>query len=99
MSRKTIQVILVMAISLAIPVSAAYVGYYTVASADFLSPNLSFEAFDQEYLLVANQSELKIFDSSNFSKTVQLEIFPIGLFPHLSSKISPLDQRTSVLRC
>jgi len=99
MNRKSIQIILIIAISLAIPVASAYVSYYTVASADFLSPNLGFEAFDQEYLAAANQSELKIFDSSNFSKTVQLEIFPFGVFPHLSSQISSLDQETLVLRC
>jgi len=99
MKRKSIQVILVIAISLAIPVSSAYVSYYTVASADFLSSNLGFEAFDQEYLLVANQGGLKIFDSSNFFKGVQPEIFPFGLSPHLSSQISSLDQKTLVLRC
>ncbi len=99
MNRKSIQTVLIIAISFALPVTWACVGYYTVASADFLSSNLGFEAFDQEYLAAANQTELKIFDSSNFLKTVQLEIFPIGLFHLLSSQIFPLDQRTSVLRC
>jgi hypothetical protein len=99
MNRKSIQFILVIAISLAIPVSSAHVSYYTVASADFLSPNLGFEAFDQEYLAAANQSGFKIFDSSSFSKRLQLGISPFGLSPHLSSQISSLDQKTLVLRC
>jgi hypothetical protein len=99
MKGKFVRLFLVLAVSLAIPVSSSFVGYYTVASADFLSSNLGFEAFDQEYLAAANQSELKIFDSSNFFEPVQLEIFPIGLVPHLSPPISPLNQRTSVLRC
>ena len=99
MNRKSIQILLVIAISLAIPVSSAYVSYYTVASADFLSPNLGFEAFDQEYLAAANQSGLKIFDSSSFFKRVQLGIYPFGLPPHLSSQIFSLDQETLVLRC
>ncbi len=99
MKRKFIQILLILVISLAIPVSSAYISYYTVASADFLSSDLGFEAFDQEYVAAANQSELKIFDSSNSSKAAPQELFPIGLFPHLSSQIFPPDQRTSVLRC
>jgi len=98
MNRKSIQIILVIAVSLAIPVSSAYVGYYTVASADFLSPNLGFEAFDQEYLSAAHQSELKIFDSSIFFR-LPPGTYPFGLSPHLSSQISSLDQKTLVLRC
>jgi hypothetical protein len=99
MNRKSIQFILVIAISLAIPVSSAHVSYYAVASADFLSPNLGFEAFDQEYLSAAHQSELKIFDSSSFFKRPELGIYPFGLSPHLSSQIPSLDQKTLVLRC
>jgi len=99
MSKKLTQILLVTAILLAITASSAYASYYTVASADFLSPNLGFEAFDQEYLAAANQSELRIFDSSHFFKTVQLEILPFGLFHSLSSQTSFLDQKTLVLRC
>jgi len=97
--RKILQVILVTAISLAIPVSSAYTGYYTVASADFLSPNLGFEAFDQEYLAAANQGGFKIFDSSTFFKRLQPGIYSFELFPHSSSDIPSLDQNTLVLRC
>jgi hypothetical protein len=99
MERKAIQIILVIAISLATPVSSGYISYYTVASADFLSPNLSFETSDQEYLAAANQSELKIFDASSLSKGIQPAIYPFGLASHLSSQISSLDQKTLVLRC
>jgi len=97
--RKILQVILVTAISLAIPVSSAYTCYYTVASADFLSPNLGFEAIDQEYLAAANQGGSKIFDSSTFFKGLQPGIYPFELFPHLSSHIPSLDRNTLVLRC
>ncbi len=99
MNRKPIQVILIIAISLAIPVLSAFVSYYAVASADFLASNLGYEAFDQDYLSVVHQSELRTLDSSNFIKTVRLEIFPFGLFPRFSSEISCLDQKTLVLRC
>ena len=98
-SAKSIRIILVIVISFAISLSSACVNYYTVASADFLSPNLGFEAFDQEYLAAANQSGLKIFDSSSFFRRVRLGLYPFGLSPHLSSQISSLDQETFVLRC
>lgn len=99
MNRKAIQIILVIAISSAIPVSSAYVSYYTVASADFLSSNLGFEAFDQDYLLAANQSELKVPLSFVFFSGFQLATDLLGLPSNLSSQISSLDQKTLVLRC
>ena len=99
MSRKTIQVFLVMAISLAIPVSSAYVGYYTVASADFLSSNLGFEAFDQEYLLAANQSELKVSPLIDLFSGFPPGTNLFGVPSHISSQISSLDQKILVLRC
>jgi hypothetical protein len=99
MNRKANQIILVIAISSAILVSSAYVSYYTVASADFLYSNLGFEAFDQEYLMAANQSELKVSPLVGFLSGFQLAIDLLGLPSHLSSQISSLDQKTSVLRC
>ncbi len=99
MNRKALQVVLVIAISLAISVSLAYVSYYTVASADFLSPNLGFEAFDQEYLSAANQNELKASPFVGFFNGFQLATYLTGLPPHLPSQISSLDQKTLVLRC
>ena len=99
MNRKAIQIILVIAISSAIPVSSAYVSYYTVASADFLSSNIGFEAFDQDYLMAANQSELKLSPLVDFLIGFQTATDLFGLSSHLSSQISSLDQKTLVLRC
>ena len=99
MNRKAIRIILVLVISLVIPVSSSYVGYYTVASADFVCPNLGFEAFDQEYLLAANQSELKVPPSVAFFNGFQLATCLFGLPSHLSSPIDLLDQKPFVLRC
>jgi len=99
MITKAIQIVLVIATSLAITMSSAYVSYYTVASADFLSSNVGFEAFDQEYLLAANQSELKVSPSVCFFSGFQLATYLLGLPSHLSSQISSLDQKTLVLRC
>jgi hypothetical protein len=99
MKRKAIQIILAIAISLAVPVSSAYLSYYTVASADFLSSNLGFEAFDQEYLSAANQSELKVSPSVRFFSGFHLANYLFGLPSHLSFQLSSLDQKTLVLRC
>ncbi len=99
MRRNTIQVILVIAISLVIPVSAAYVGYYTMASADFLSSNLGFEAFDQEYLFAANQSELKVSPVIGLFGGFQQGTDLFRVLSRISSQISSLDQKISVLRC
>ncbi len=99
MKRKPIQVILVIAISLAIPVSSAYVCYYTVASADFLSHSLKLESFDQEYLSASNQNELKISGSGGFLNGSPLATYPIGVPSYLFSQISSFDQKILILRC
>jgi hypothetical protein len=99
MNKKAVQIILVIAISLVTPVSSAYISYYTVASADFLSSNLGFEAFDQEYLSAANQSELKVSPSVGFFSGLHLASDLFGLPSHLSFQMSSLDQKILVLRC
>ncbi len=99
MNRKAIQIILVITISSVIPVSSAYLSYYTVASADFLSSNIGFEAFDQDYLMAANQSELKLSPLVGFLSGFQMVTDLLGQPSHLSSQISSLDQKTLVLRC
>ena len=85
MNRKAIQFVLAIALSSAIPVSSAYVSYYTVASADFLSSNIGFEAFDQDYLMAANQSQLKVSPLVGFLNGFQLATDLFGLVSHLSS--------------
>jgi hypothetical protein len=99
MKRKAIKIILVISISLAIPVSSAYVFYYTVASADFLSPNLNFETFDQEFLFSAYKSELKVFESSSFLNGFQLATYLSEQSFYLFSQIPSLDQEILILRC
>jgi hypothetical protein len=99
MKRKPIKIILVIAISLAIPMFTAYIYYYTVASADFLSPNLKLEALDQEYLMAANQSELKVSRSVGFFNGSQLATYLFGQSSHFFSQIPSLDQETLILRC
>jgi hypothetical protein len=96
---KKIQIILVIAISLAIPASSAYICYYTVAAADFLSPNLNFETFDQEFLFPTYENELKVFVPGNFLNGFHLIIYLFGQSPLSFSKIFSVDQKTPILRC
>ena len=99
MKRKPSQIFLVIAILFAIPVSSAYICYYTLAAADFISHNLKLENFDQEYLSAVNQSELKVYGSGGFLKGFQLLTCLFGQSFYLLSQEPSLDQKTLVLRC
>jgi hypothetical protein len=99
MKRKAIQIILVIAIALAIPVSSTYTIYYKVAAADFLSPDLKIEAFDEGYRLATNLSKLKGCQSGFFFNQFQLTTDLFRLPSYLSSQKSSLDQKTIILRC
>ena len=96
---KKIQIFLVIAISLSILVSSTYCQYYTLAAADFLSPDLNFETYDQEILLAACQSELKSFGSSGFSTGFLLVAQLFGQSFHSLSQVLSLDQKALILRC
>ena len=99
MKRKPIKIFLAILILLVIPLCSTLVSYYTVAAADFFSPNLNFEGFDQEYLVAANQSELKISGSGGLFNLFQLATFLFRQSFHFFSQISSLEQKTLVLRC
>jgi hypothetical protein len=96
---KKIQIILVIAISFTVPISSAYVCYYTVAAADFLSPNLNFEIFDQEFLFSAYENELKVFVPGNFLNDFHLITYLSGHSFHFLSPLSSYDEETLILRC
>ncbi len=96
---KGIKIIIVVAIASSILISSAYFCYYAVAAADFLSPGLNFEAFDQEFLTAACSNELKISIPSSFLNGFYLINYHFGLFSVFSSKIPFPDQDIFVLRC
>jgi len=96
---KRTQFFLAIAIAFSIPVFSAYCQYYTLAAADFLSPNLNFETFDQENLLTAYQSELKLFGSSGFFNGCLLATYLFAQSSHLFCHVLSLDQKTLILRC
>jgi len=96
---KGIRIILVIAIFFAIPVSSTYVCYYTVAAADFLSPNLNFETFDQEFLFSAYENELKVFVPGNFLNGFHLITYLFGHSFNFLSPLSSYNEETLILRC
>jgi len=96
---KGIQILLVIAISFSILVSSTCCEYYTLAAADFMAVNLKFEAFDQDCLSAANQSELKSSSLGSLFQDFQLATLLFGLPSHLPSRTRSLDQKTLVLRC
>jgi hypothetical protein len=79
--------------------SSAYTIYYTVAAADFFSPDLNIEAFDQENLLATDLSKMKGSQSGVFFIEFQLTTYVFGLPSYISFQISSLDQKTIILRC
>jgi hypothetical protein len=99
MKRKPIQIFLVIAISSSILVSSSFGQYYTLAAADFISFNLKLEAFDQDCLLAANQSELKVSGLGGLFNGFQLVTCLFEQFFHLLSHVPSLDQKNLVLRC
>jgi hypothetical protein len=96
---KRVQIFPIIAISLYILVSSTYGQYYALASADFISHNPKFESFDQEYLSVANQSELKGSKSGSFYNDSQLVPHLFGQFCHFVCQGLSFDQKNLVLRC
>jgi hypothetical protein len=99
MNKKAVRIFMVIAISFTISGSSAYFSYYTLAAADFLSSDLKFETFDREYLLAADQSQLKVSGLDSFSKGIQLTIRLLEHCFHLFSQIPSFNQKPSVLRC
>jgi hypothetical protein len=111
MKRKAIQIILVIAISFAIPVSSSYslvssypmsspyTIYYEVATGDFLIPALNIEDFDQENLLPTNLSKLKGSQSGFCFNEFQLATYLFRLSSYIPFQKSSLDQQIIILRC
>lgn len=96
MKRKTFSLLIIIAVCML--VSFTYGQYYTLASADFISQGLKLETFDQEFLIAADASRLKIFGPNGFPAAAMLHINPVEQILLFSFLTSP-SQRTSVLRC
>jgi hypothetical protein len=96
---KRIQIFLVISISFSFPVFSTYFHYNDLAEANFLSTNLYYQNLDQENLLAAYQSELKVFGSSSFFNGFLLATHLFSQSSHFFCHVLSLDQKTLILRC
>jgi len=99
MKRRLTQVFLVILITLSISLLSAYLDYYDLAEADFLSWNIVFENPDQENLLLDQQIEFKVFISSVFSLIFREIIDLSEHLPRFTFTRYSLDQKTFIPRC
>jgi len=96
---KKIQFFLIVTISLSITVFPAYLHYYNLVEADFLSPTLSFENPDQENFPIIHLTKLKASGLSGFPAGLLQETFLCEQITHLAFQTQSLCQKTPILRC
>jgi hypothetical protein len=99
MKRRLTQVFLVILITLSISLLSAYLDYYDLAEADFLSRNISFENPDQENLSIDQRVEFKVFISSVFSLIFHEVIDLSEQFLRFTFTRFSFEQKTFILRC
>jgi hypothetical protein len=96
---KSIQIFLVFALIISIPACLAFVRYYSLSEADFLSRQFKLEARDQIDLQTGYHEKSKAFAPGGFSHLLFLDNTPSKQLPAISFQISSLDLPTFVLRC
>jgi len=99
MKRRLTQIFFVILITLSISLLSAYLDYYDLAEADFLSWNIRFENPDQESLLIDQKIEFKVFISGVFSLIFHEVLDLSEQLPRFSFTRSSFDQKTFTLRC
>ena len=98
MKRKhKIELFLVIAISLLIPLLSAYIDYYVLTEADLLSSCLQFENTDLDSLLRCKKQEFT--HSSGFSYAFWVASNPAELFSCLYYQVTFPQAKAFVLRC
>ena len=96
---KSIQIFLVVAISLFILALPAYLRCTSLSETKFASSDLGFENPGQENGLPDNENELKVFGPIAFFTIFLLSTNLFEQSSHLSRRTLSLRQQTSVLRC
>jgi flagellar basal body-associated protein FliL len=96
---KSIQIFLVIAISLFILALPAYLRCTNLSETKFASSELGFENSGQENGLPDNANELKVFGPTAFFTTFLLSTNLFVRSSHLFSQALSLRQKTFVLRC
>lgn len=99
MKRRLTQIFFVILITLSISLLSAYLDYYDLAEADFLSWNIRFENPDQENLLIDQKIEFKVLISSADSLIFHEVIDLSEQLPRFTFTWSSSDQNTFILRC
>jgi len=92
-----IEILLVLTISFLLPLLPAWMGYYVLMEADFLSTCQKFENPDLDCLLLCKKHEVTT--SSGFSHAFWGEGNPAKHFYWFSCHVSFPQPKTSVLRC
>ena len=96
---ESIQIFLVIAISLFILAIPAYLRCTSLSETKFVSFDLSFENPDQKDGPLDNENEWKVFGSTAFSIIFLLGTNLFERFSHLFSQALSLRQKPFVLRC
>jgi hypothetical protein len=96
---KSIQVFLIIPISLIVLALPAYLRCSNLPEIKFFSYELGFETPDQENELAGNENELKIFGPSAFFTTFLPDTHFFEQYSHLFLQVISLRQNTLVLRC
>ncbi len=96
---RSIQVFLVIPISLFVLALPAYLRCSNLSEIKFVSYELSFETPDQENELAGNENELKTFGPTAFFSIFLLGTSFFEQVRHLFSQAFSLRQNTFVLRC
>lgn len=98
MKRKhKIQIFLVIAVSLLLPLLSAYIDYYALKEADFLSANLKFENTDSEVLSFCKKQKFICFSDSSDAFGIINNL--IEHFSHVDYQATDPQLKTLVLRC
>ena len=96
---KRVRILVILALVFSVPAYFAFIGYYSLSVADFLSVQLKLEAADQIDLLVGFQEKSKAFILSSFL----IKLFPGSDIFYQISRLCLLssffDQEMPVLRC
>ncbi len=98
MKRKhKIQILLVIAISLLLPLLSAYMDYYVLMEADFLSACPKFENTDLDCLLLCRKEKFTV--STNFSYAFWAASNLIGHLSCFCCRVTLPEVKILVLRC
>ncbi len=95
-TRKT-QIFLIIAISFALPLLSAYMNYYVLMEADFLSALPKFENTDLDSLLFLKRE--KFAAVTGFSHTFRVAVDLIGYLPSSYVPVMVPPVKALVLRC